>query len=154
MARSRRRSIWLDQFTVVEQVISGGSGAVNDELVTSSVIEGLGGNATIIRIVGTVSLRSLTARPTVLGFIWVAPSYASATLPTIVATDEIARMRTMWTVYRNMDLADDTVHIPIDIRTQRKLGQGVRVVFSYQNLSMAGNDASVSYHFRSLILLP
>ena len=155
MARSgRRKTKWVDT-QVTEFGIVGGP-LINHQIILSEgVIEfSGGGEVTLTRVVGTISMKASAGAPIVDMGLWVAPAYTGLTLPGVLTEDFFQRSRMMATIFRWVDLADDTLHIEVDVRTQRKLGQGVQLLLSIENQSGAGNDAVFAFHLRSLLLLP
>jgi len=48
----------------------------------------------------------------------------------------------------------DSVRWFVDWRANRKLTQGMSLQLSFQNHALAGQDVSVVFHLRCLILLP
>jgi len=125
----------------------------NDTILSETEIEDQWSTgATITRIVGDLSIRYATGTTNIIhGAIWLAPTYAGGTLPTLLNADFYERQQVMWTFLRMIDLADDTVHIKIDIRTKRKAQGGKFLLLTIANES--ANDATFSWHIRTLGLL-
>ena len=126
--------------TIVDQVI-----------LAEADIEGLG-DVTISRIVGQFSY-SFSAGTTnnVKAVIWVSPTWAGIVRPAAWVADAFERQRVMWTHHGLQDLADDTRHIELDIRTKRKASSGVELTMSIENTS--GNLMTFALHTRVLVAL-
>jgi len=147
---TRRRTVWKD--SIIANGALAGTTVVANPLLAETDIEGLGSGVTVTRIVGDLFLTYAVGVANVIsGAIWVTPQFGGVGVPALVI-DFFERSRVMWTMQRQIDLADDTTRVPIDIRTQRKLGSGVALDLVLDNKSV--NALTFSFHLRALVLLP
>ena len=148
---SKRRTVWKDAIAPANTLAA--TTVVEEILLAEADIESLGSGVTVTRIVGSLSLHFAAGVTNVVAAaIWVRPTYLGAAAPTSLNIDFFERSRTMWTMQRMIDPADDTTLVPIDIRTQRKLGSGVELDLVIENKS--AQIVTFAYHLRSLVLLP
>jgi len=156
MAR-RRRFQWIDALVSSPIAVAGAAapGTISNQTIISEVeLENVGGGATMMRVVGDIILRATAGNPVFTYALWVFPAYVGSVQPTDWDNDTFQRadMLGTWTV--QAPVADRISIVRVDLRTKRKLGQGVQVQLAIQNHSIAGNDASIAFHLRSLLLLP
>ena len=109
---------------------------------------------TVTRIVGSINVKSTALNPIFNAMIWVNSSYVGAGLPIVFDADTFQRSRNMWSDFRSIKLTDDTYQVRVDIRTQRKLGQGVDLLLTIENSAVVTNTLEYTYHLRMLMLLP
>ena len=150
---NRRKTVWKD--AIVEPTAIPINSIDNNEILSEPDIEEHAQGSTLTRIVGTINLKMNQLALTftnISGAIYIFNTYAGAAFPTIWIIDTFERVNTMWTLQAQLATGDDTLRIPIDIRTQRKLGSGIQVMLSIQNFSV--QDSCVfSFHLRSLLKL-
>ena len=148
---TKRRTVWKDSISPAQTLAA--TTITEEVLLAESDIEALGSGVTVTRIVGTLSISAVAgATNIVAAAVWLTPAYSGRGIPSALSIDFFERSRTMWTLQRMIDLADDTTHVPIDIRTQRKLGSGVSLDMIVENKS--ANVITFAYHLRCLVLLP
>ncbi len=155
----RRRYQWIDaiQTTAVALVGAAAPGTVSDQtIIGEAELENIGGGATLLRVVGDIWLRRTQGTaPVVTGTLFNLQGYGSAVAPIDWQQDEFQRTANLgswlWMVGSTDAL---TIHQSIDLRTKRKLGQGILTVLAMQNHSIATNDAEFVFHLRCLLLLP
>ena len=154
MARRKpRRTQWIDAIINVSVVQIGGPTISSHVIVSEAEIENLGGAATITRVVGSINVRSILLDTIFSAMIWVNSSFVGAGLPIVLDADIFQRSRNMWSDYKWQAVGDDTYKREVDIRTQRKLGQGVDVLLTVENANVVGNTLEFVYHLRMLLLL-
>ena len=157
MARSRRRTQWVDALQTSAQLLPGAvaPGTVVDITILSEAeMEELGGGVTLIRVVGHLYCTRTAGTPAVTGCLWLAPAYAGAVFPVDWTQDEFQREANIWSFQYAGNVQSGASRFNIDIRSKRKLGQGKTLQLSLQNHNIAGNDASIFFHLRCLLLLP
>ena len=150
MANTRKRkTVWKD--VVIDNQAIAGATILNLTILSEIDIEGLG-DVTVSRIVGQLSFAyAVGTRNTLKSVIWVSPTWAGVTLPVAWIADAFERSRVMWTMHAMQDLADDTRHIELDIRTKRKLSSGVELTMTLENT--AANIVDFALHTRVLLAL-
>ena len=150
MARTAKRKTFWSDLLIGETTVAG-LGEVNEVLLAESNIENHSG-VTVTRIVGDISLKYFGGTTNVVDLVfWLAPAYAGVALIAGWNSDDFERMRVMWVGRRMIDLADDTHHISVDVKTQCKTGQGTQLLFTLDNKS--ANTLTYSAHLRTLSLI-
>ena len=157
MAR-RRKTQWIDGLVTSNVAVAGAAApgtVVDTTMLAEAELENIGGGGTLIRVVGDLIFRRTAGAPVVTAVLFVAQNYVGAVNPTDWDVDAFQREENLgsW-MSAGMDttLSWDRHHI--DLRTKRKLTQGVTVQLAVQNHSVAANDLNFNCHFRFLILLP
>ena len=155
MAR-KRRTQWIDSLATSEIAVAGAAapGTINEQvLVDEAEIENVGGAATVTRIVGSITLQRTLGSPVLSIAIWLGSAFVGAANPTDWDQDTYQRSRVLWTYQTLLTTDPANRQLTVDIRTQRKLGQGVALQMSVQNHSIANHNAEFTFHLRSLLLL-
>ncbi len=155
----RRRYQWIDAIQTSAITLNGAAapGTVSDQtIIGEAELENIGGGATLMRVVGDIWVRRLAGTaPIVTATLFNLQGYGSAVAPADWQQDEFQRTANLgswlWMVGSTDGL---TVHQSIDLRTKRKLGQGILTVLAVQNHSVAGENVSFVFHLRCLLLLP
>ena len=153
---SRRRFQWIDN--IEQDVLSIAAGAVlNTDQVSEAEIENLGGAMTLTRVVGSITPLSgatPTARFSLALFVF--NTYVGAVPPTDWVNDTFQRSNLLGAWWWSSAGVASGAGIPrsfqIDLRTKRKLGQGVKIVLAVQN--HGGATGTYTSHFRFLMQLP
>ena len=149
MANRKRKTVWKD--SVLDNGTLAAASILDTVILSETQIETFG-DVTVTRIIGELSLNfAVGALNTVKAAVWIAAAYGGATTPAAWTADAFERSRVMWTMHRMAGVDDDTLYVPIDIRTKRKLTSGVDLLFSLENTS--GNVLSHAHHFRVLSML-
>ena len=157
MAR-RRRYQWVDAAEFTPIAIAGAAAPgtlVQNTIILESELENVGGGATLIRVVGEIITGEVLGKPVVSHTLFVFNNYAGAALPVDWDNDVFQRSDVLgtWTHFPGSNTLF-TVQERIDLRTKRKLGQGVSVILHSQNHAIAAQDAEFVFHLRCLLLLP
>ena len=159
MARSRRRTRWVDALRSDVLVLAGAAapGSIVDEaLITETEMEQELVGGTIIRVVGSIFVLRTAGSPVVTAAIWMAPTYVGSVLPSDWTNDTFNRPGVMYTEMWN-GASVGTPHenrTVMDVRSKRKIEPGKQLLLSLQNHRVAGHDAQVTYHLRMLVLMP
>jgi len=154
---SRRRYQWIDAIVATEISLLGAAAPgtiVNQTLVAEAELENIGGGGTLIRIVGDVYMRVALGNPVVTFSIFLAQQFAGAVQPTDWGNDEFQRKQYLGGKMLMGLQGNENGHWSVDLRTKRKLTQGIAMDVGIQNHATAGNDARVAFHLRMLVLLP
>ena len=156
MSRKRRYQ-WIDAIQATEIAVVGAAAPgtiVNTGIVLETELENVGGGATLIRVVGDIWMRTLLGVPIATFSLYLQEAYAGAIAPTDWDTDTFQR-RDMLGTWMLTAIAGQTLgHVAVDLRTKRKMGQGVALDLAAQNHSIAGQDMRFVFHLRALLLLP
>jgi len=153
---ARRRTQWIDAIQSTSVVLAGAAAPgtiIEVSLLTEAEIENLGGGVTLLKVIGDVVTQRIAGAPIVTHTLYVRQQYAGAVGVGDWTNDEFQRLAMLGT-WLSAPGANDIDRINIDLRTKRKLGQGVALVFSTQNHSLAGTDANYAFHLRALLALP
>ena len=149
MANRKRKTVWEDE--VVNNTTLAATSILDTVILPEARIETLG-DITVTRIIGELTMSFTVGNVnTVKAAIWIAAAYGGATTPADWNADAFQRSRVMWTMHRQMRLTDDTLFVPIDIRTKRKMSSGTELLLSIENTS--GNLLSMAFHIRTLMAL-
>jgi len=159
MAQRRRRTQWIDSIEANEFAIDGAAAPgtiVNTPIVSEAEFENLGGGGTLIRVIGDIfTRRTQGVAPVFTHTLFLSQEFVgSSASPTDWVEDSFQRMSMLGT-WLGMVATDALLYrLTVDLRTKRKVMQGVRLILSSQNHSVATNDVAVAFHLRALILLP
>ena len=156
---SRRRYQWIDAIVSSETALVGAAAPgtiIEDAIVLESELENIGGGATLMRVVGDIWIRRTAGTaPIVSHTLFVAQQFVGIVQPTDWVGDTFQNKMVLGTWLSMVGSTDGlTVHHRVDLRTKRKLGQGVAVLLASQNHSIATNDTAYVFHLRCLLLLP
>ncbi len=153
----RRRTQWVDALNPTLVTVNGAAapGTISEAFIISEAeLENLGGMATATRIVGSINFVHLLGIPVLTAVLYLRQEYAGVVSPVDWTQDVYQRMGVMWTMQRTYSVgASDAMHVNVDIRTQRKIGQGRSLTLAVQNHAIAGNNAAFTFHLRALLLL-
>ena len=157
MARGRRRFQWIDAIQTTEVVLNGAAAPgtiINETILSEAELENVGGGGTLIRVVGDIQVKRTLGTPVITASLFVREAYAGSVSPSDWTADTFQRrdMLGTWMFGGNVNTA--AMYRVIDLRTKRKLGQGVDVLLAFQNHSVAGSDATYWFHLRALLMLP
>ena len=158
MAR-RRRAQWIDAIdTTFNNTVLAGAAApgtiVNTTILSEAELENIGGGGTLIRTIGEIIVRRTAGAPVITCALFMAQNFTGAVAPTDWDADTFQREQQLgsWMVAADSTLS--FVRLAIDLRSKRKLTQGMTMQLAAQNHAVAANDASLIYHLRCLVLLP
>ena len=158
MAR-KRRTRWIDAISTDAIALAGAVApgtVVNRTLLTEAELETIADGATLIRTVGSVNMIRTAGSPVVTLALWFAPNYPAAVFPADWTQDVFEREKVFQTEMWHMNLGSNSQgsHRMFDVRSKRRVSPGQVCLGSFQNHSVAGNDAQFTYHLRFLMLLP
>ena len=157
MAR-RRKFQWVDAIVATPVALVGAAAPgtlVSSTIITENELENVGGGATLMRVVGQIITGELQNKPVVTHTLFVFENYVGSALPADWDNDTFQRAGVLgtWMVFPGSNTLL-TVSTEVDLRTKRKLGQGVTVLLHSQNHAIANQDAEFVFHLRCLLLLP
>ncbi len=156
---TRRKTQWIDNIATAAQSVSSGS-VTNSTEISEAEIENVGGGATLIRVVGDICpvTTSTATTGSVTFALWLFAQYTGAVAPTLAAwalNDTYQRKYLLGTwMWRPAGVVGAGIprSLHIDLRTKRKLGQGLALTLSIGNHT--GASMSFTSHLRYLLLLP
>ena len=158
MARGRRRTQWVDAILSDVTTIAGAAAPgtlVEQSIVTEVEMENIGGGATVIRIIGDIWTLQSAGAPVVTHTLYLRQEYQGVTSVSDWVNDAFQRTEVMATWMVALDSGSSQAHhTMVDIRSKRKLRQGISLLLSSQNHRIAGHDATYLFHLRCLLLLP
>jgi len=154
----KRRYQWIDSISTDYFVVNGAAapGTISQvNSISEAEIENVGGAMTLIRTVGQILIQELLGVPVVTATLFLQAGFVGSTAPTDWVQDTFQRMNVLGTWLVGTGSNTNFVHtINVDLRTKRKLGQGVSLDLAIQNHSVATNNISYAYHLRHLVMLP
>ena len=154
---TKRRYQWIDSVVSTEVAVAGAAApgtVVSTGVVLEQELENIGGGATLIRVVGDLWLRNNAGVTVTTQTLYILQAFVGGVSPTDWTNDTFQRKDMLGTWMTYMTAAEPVVHHKIDLRTKRKVGQGVAIDLATQNHSLGGNDISFVFHLRALLLLP
>ncbi len=157
MAR-RRRTQWIDAINTGPITVLGAiaPGTLNEEtMVSEGEMENIGGGATLIRTVGEIWTLQSVGAPAFTHTLFLAQNFVGATFPADWDADAFQRQQVLGTWMGLLDAGSNrSYRHSIDLRSKRKLTQGLSLTLSTQNHRTAGHDLQYAFHLRMLLLLP
>ncbi len=153
---SKRKWQWIDN--IESALISvGATSIVNTTQVSEAEIENLGGAMTLTRVVGTICPVAGSTPSARLSYaLHVLQSYAGAVAPTSWVNDTFQRLDMLgcwwWTGAGVASGPGIPRAIHVDLRTKRKIGQGVQIELAVENFG--GFTCTYTSHLRFLMQLP
>ncbi len=157
MARSRRRTQWIDAIQTTSVTLSGAAapGTVLDTtMISEAEMENVGGGATLLRTIGDIWTTRVAGSPVVTHTLFLAQNFPGAVGIADWDQDAFQREQMLATWLVTPVQNPNALRTMVDIRSKRKLTQGVTLQLSSQNHSVVGNDVVFAFHLRFLILLP
>ena len=158
MAHARRRTQWIDIIASDLATIAGAAAPgtiVQTNVLLESELEELHGGATLIRIIGDIWTVQSAGAPVITHSLLMLQNYTGAVAPTDWANDEFQRHEMIGTWMIVMDSGSTIAHhTMVDLRSKRKMRQGMALTLQSQNHRVAGHDATFALHLRCLLLLP
>ena len=156
---SRRRYQWIDAIVTTEVALVGAAAPgtiIEEAILLETELENIGGGGTLIRVVGDIwARRTQGTAPILTSTLFVAQQHVGVVQPTDWVQDTFQNKFVLGTWLGMVGSTDAlTVHFKVDLRTKRKLGQGVAVFMAMQNHSLANQDIAYVFHLRCLLLLP
>ena len=154
---ARRRTQWIDaiqsSFVVLAGAVAPGT-VIETSLLTEAEIENLGGGLTLLKVIGDIVAVRTAGTPVLTFTLYFRQQYAGAVGVPDWDNDAFQRKAMVGTWMTTVQVQDATARLPIDLRSKRKIGQGVSLVLAAQNHSAAANDANYAFHLRALVALP
>ena len=156
MARTRRQTQWIDASSTSLVALAGAVAPgtiVNETIISEGEFENLG-KLTVTRIVGEIWISRTAGSPVVTATLLTLENYPGAVFPVDYTPDVWQRPNNMWSaMWHGTSATDGPMKIPVDVRSQRKMGQGHILILAMQNHSIAGQDAQYTFHLRALVKL-
>ena len=157
MAR-RRKFQWIDNLNTAPIVVAAGAVSTTTQ-ITEAELENLGGGVTLMRVVGDIiPLCSTVATNGAVTFaLFTFEQYTGSVAPTDWSLNDTYQGRRLlgtwlWRADQLANRAGVPRSIHVDLRTKRKLGQGIAVSLAVEN--HASQPIDFVAHLRLLLLLP
>jgi len=152
---AKRKTQWIDTVNSTANSLVGAAAPgtiVNEVILSENELENVP-NSTLIRVVGNLIFARSAGTPVITAALWLAPNYSGVALPTDWDNDTFQRGSVLWTTMFMDTVGSTTVNHHLDIRSKRRMTQGMDLNLSIQNHSLAGNTVLFSFHLRCLLLL-
>ena len=153
---NKRRTQWIDAIQATAIAVNGAAapGTINEQaILTEGELENLGGGATLLRLVGDIWIRSSAGNSVITTSFYLNQQYAGAASVADWNQDAYQRLAYLGG-YMTEATVGLTQRVMVDLRTKRKMGQGIALTMAFQNHNIGGNDARVIFHVRALLMLP